>query len=273
MLSINANAQINKYELFYENLFSGNYKKSAKILSSINKIYPNDIKTKLAYANFYYLMYETTGKLKAYEILCKTQADYINNKLSGKDSLTYDEVFYLISAKSILLKIQFENKKYLNVAIEAQALKKHFKFALAHKTNSKLKLISGIYNYYIETAKEDYPVAYPILLFFPSGNKITGIKQLTECSKNENNYIKTRALLFLANIYKSDEKDFNKSEFYFLMLLNKYPNNVHWRKEYILTLRKYNKFEKAKEEKMVLLEIIRNNLQLIKSQKKYLKTI
>lgn len=257
----------------YKSLFAGQYKKCVKILTGLKVKSPNDIKTRLAFADFYYLMYETTGDKEVYNTLCKKEADFVNKTLSKKKELSSDEIFYLISAKSIILKIQFKKKKYLKVAKEFQSIAKYLKYATVHETHPRLKLIAGMYNYYVETAKEDYPVAYPVLIFFPSGNKTKGLKQLTESSKVNNLFIKTRASLFLANIYKADEKDFKKSEYYFLKLLKLYPNNVHWRKEYIYTLRKYNKTQEASVQKGILLQTLKNNPFLAKDQIKYLKTI
>jgi len=257
----------------YKSLFAGEYKKCVKILTVLKIKSPNDIKTRLAFADFYFLMYETTGDKEVYNTLCKKEADFVNKTLSKKKELSSDEIFYLISAKAIILKIQFKKKKYLKVAKEFQSISKYLKYATNHEIHPRLKLISGMYNYYIETAKEDYPVAYPVLIFFPSGNKTKGIRLLTESSKVNNMFINTRASLFLANIYKADEKEFKKSEYYFLKLLKNNPGNVHWRKEYIFTLRKYNKTNKASVQRDILLKTIKNNSFLTKDQIEYLKTI
>ncbi len=260
-------------ESYFKSLFSGEYKNSVKILASLKKNSPNSVNTKLLFADFYYIMYETSGDMEVYNTLCKREADFVNKVLSAKETLSSDEVATLISAKAVILKIQFKKKKYLKVAKEFQSIIKHLRYATENEANPKLKLISGMYNYYIETAKEDYPVAYPVLIFFPKGNKSKGIKLLKECSNMTNLYVRTRANLFLANIYRADEKDFNKANYYFQLLLKKYPNNVHWRKEYIFTLRKYNKHEQAKTQKNILLNALKNNPHLNKEQVNFLKNI
>lgn len=267
------NAQVYTHKAFYTSIFAGEYKKAAKILSHLKKASPNNVKTRLAYADFYYLMYETSGDREVYNILCKKNADFINKTLSVKGKLSSDEIFYLISAKAIILKIEFKKKRFLKVAKEFQSLIKYFKYAKEHETHPKLKLISGMYNYYIETAKDDYPVAYPVLIFFPSGNKNKGLNLLKECSRSNNEFISTRAKLFLANIYRADEKNFEKAQFYFQELLKNHPNNVHWRKEYIFTLRKYNRLKEAELQKSLLLKTIKNSRQLINDQIIFLKKI
>jgi hypothetical protein len=50
-------------------------------------------------------------------------------------------------------------------------------FALENDHNYKMKLIAGMYNFHIENAKEDYPVIYPIAIFYPTGNKVKGVQQ------------------------------------------------------------------------------------------------
>jgi len=258
---------------YFKSLFAGEYKTTIKVLASLKNSSSDIVKTKLLFADFYYIMYETSGDMEVYNILCKKEADFVNKTLSEKKTLSSNEVATLISAKAVILKIQFKKKKYLKVAKEFQSIIKHLRYAIEHETHPELKLISGMYNYYIETAKEDYPIAYPVLIFFPSGNKIKGIKLLKECSRSNSIFIKTRARLFLANIYRADEKDFAKAKYYFQLLLKNNPNNVHWRKEYIYTLRKYNKVEEARNQKYILLNTIKDNPHLTKEQINFLKNI
>jgi len=272
--AIKSKGQDNNFlDAYFETMFSGKYKNTTKVLATLKKDSPSEVKTRLAFANYYVVMYQTSGNLEKYNILCKKEADYVNEVLTKKKYLSYDEVYYIITAKSIILKIQIIKKNYLKVAKEFRTILKYFEYATKHEDNIKMKLISGMYNYYIEIAKEDYPVAYPILIFFPSGNKQKGLKMLKECTKSEEKSISVRSNLFLANMYRRDEKSFEDSDYWFKQLLQKYPTNVFWMSEYISMLKEFNKLKEADIQKEKLLVIISESNQLTEEQKIHLKNL
>ncbi len=260
-------------ESYYESMFSGSYMNTVKILSTLKKSFPNDVKTRLAFANYYLVMFETTGELEKYNILCHKEADYINTVLSKKTEMTPEDVFDMISAKAILLKIQFRQKKIIKAVNSLRTIIKYFEYATEHEEHLKMKLVSGMYNFYIETAKEDYPAAYPILLFFPEGDKAKGLRMLKECTKVKDKTVQIRSLLYLANIYRRDEKNFDKSNYWFQQLLNKYPLNVFWLSDYILMLREYENHKDAEIQKARLIQIIHESNQLTEAQKQFLKNL
>jgi len=253
---------------YFDAVFSGNYPKAEQILLIFKKNYPNSLKTKLIIANYYAIMYETSGYNDKYFIVCKKYADEAIDKLSDKKTLTNEEVFRIISAKSILLKIDVQKKNYLKVAKNMQSVIKHFEYATKHEDDDKMKFISGMYHYYVETAKEDYPIIYPILLFYPSGNKEKGLRLLRECTQSEDKNISIRSLLQLALIYYKDEKNIKISESYFEKLLIKYPNNLIWQIEYLNALKKYHLIEKYNIRQHIVIQIIKTNNLITEEQRK-----
>ena len=274
LFSIGIKGQSRILDVYFENMFSGNYMNTVKVLSSLKNTSPNDVKTRLAFANYYLVMFETTGELEKYNILCNKEADFVNTVLSKKQDLTHDNVFDMISAKAILLKIQFRQKKILKAVKSLRTIIKYFEYASKHENEHiKMKLISGMYNYYIENAKDDYPAAYPILLFFPKGDKVKGLRMLKECTKEKDKTVQIRSHLYLANIYRRDEKNFEESNYWFQKLLNNYPKNVFWLSDYILMLREYEKLKEARIQKEKLLKIIQESNQLTKDQQLYLKNL
>ncbi len=270
LLICNLNAYSDKselYDTYLESIFSSKYKDTKRILTSLNKNHKNEISTKLAFANFWLVMYETSGEEENYQILCENNAKAAIKLINIKENKSYDDIFHLISAKSILLKIQFDKKNYLKAARGLKDIIKYFKFALDHEENIKMKLISGMYNYYIETAKEDYPIVYPLLLFYPSGDKQKGLRLLKECTKEKDKRVSVRSLLYLARIYYKDEKDLTGSVYYFNRLLNLYPGNLIWRFEYIQSLNKFNKIEDAEKQKEIISNNVNNSIHITNEQK------
>lgn len=257
------------YTSFLESMFTCRYNDTKKILAHLDKHHSNEFMTKLAFANFWLIMYETSGKADKYLSLCNKNANAVTESIINKKNKTDDDIYFLISAKSILLKIQFNKKNYIKVAGGINDIIKYFEYATEHENNIRMKLISGMYNYYIETAKVDYPVAYPLLLFYPPGDKQKGLRLLKECAKEKDKRIKVRSLLFLARIYCRDEKVFSKSAYYYKKLLNMYPGNLIWRSEYIKCLHKYNYVENAKEQKEILKEKVNESEHLTNEQKDF----
>ena len=254
---------------YFNAVFSGNYPKAKTILLKIKKNYPESIKTKLIISNYYSVMFQISGGEEKFFIISKKYADEAVTRLKKKQSLTNDDVFRIISAKSLLLKMEVQRKNYVTVAKDMQSVIKYFNYATKHEEDEKLKYISGMYQYYVEIAKEDYPVIYPILLFYPSGNKKNGLKLMKECTNSANINTMTRSLHQLALIYYRDEKNMKVSEIYFKKLLEIYPENLIWQTEYYIALKKYNlNSEYVLRQNIIKNKILRNTF-LNNEQKKY----
>ncbi len=255
---------------YFEAAFSGNYVKAKQILINLNKNYPHSLKTCLITANYYGNIYEISGGNDKYYLICKKYAEKAINSLIKKKDLNNEDVFRIISAKSILLKINVQKKNYLKVAKNMQSVIRHFEYATKHENDDdKMKFISGMYNYYVETAKDDYPVIYPLLLFYPSGDKEKGLKLLKECTHSGDKNISIRSLLQLALIYYRDEKNIIVAEKYFNALLKIYPDNLVWQTEYYKALKKYNKIKEYKIRQDIIEQKIKENLLLTEEQKNY----
>ncbi len=257
-------------DAYFEAAFSGNYVKAKQILINLKKKYPHSQKTYLITANYYGNAYEISGGNDKYYLVCKKYADYTINSLIKKKGLNNEDVFRIISAKSILLKINVQKKNYLKVAKNMQSVIRHFEYATKHENDDdKMKFISGMYHYYAETAKEDYPIIYPLLLFYPSGDKDKGLKLLKECTHSADKNISIRSLLQLALIYYRDEKNITVAENYFNALLKIYPNNLVWQTEYFKALKKYNKTKECTIRQGIIEQKIKENLLLTEEQKNY----
>ncbi len=257
-------------ESYFYAVFSGNYPKAEKILVTLKNNYPESVKTKLITANYYGIMFEISGKEDKYFFISKKYADEAVKELIQKKKLTNDDVFRIISAKSIILKMETQRKNYLKVARDMQSVIKYFEYALKHENeDDKMKFISGMYNYYIETAKEDYPLIYPVLLFYPSGNKKRGLKLMKECTNSEDNNISVRSLLQLSLIYSRDEKKTELFRFYFEKLLEKYPYNLIYRTEYLTALKKYGLRKEYEALHKNTEAVIKRNTFLTDTQKQY----
>ncbi len=266
-------AQQSKFtDKYLDYIFSGNYPQAAKIMLSEEKKNPNSLDVKLAAAHYYSVMYEISGNKQKDFSACKKYANALVRLSEEKKMTDSETVFQVISAKALHLKILMHKKEYLQAAKTMQAVIADFKYALKHDQNEKMKLIAGTYRYYIEIAKEDYPLLYPILLLYPSGNKAKGLKQLNECVHSKDKYVQTKALLQLATIYYRDEKNIEKAIVYFEALSRKYPNNLLWQTEYAKALKKYHLTKQYNMRRQIIKALITKSTFLTNTQRNYFKT-
>lgn len=98
---------------------------------------------------------------------------------------------------------------------------------LAHKLdpdNVDVKLGFGIYNYLAAVVPEKYPIVKPVMLFFPSGDKELGLKQLREAA-SIGRYSSNEAKYILVTFYYYFENDINSAELYARQLYDLFPDN------------------------------------------------
>jgi tetratricopeptide (TPR) repeat protein len=97
-------------------------------------------------------------------------------------------------------------------------------YALAPDNNDILLGI-GIYNYYASTIPEKYPIVKPVMVFFPTGNKVKGIEQLTIAGENAK-FAALEAKYFLLQLYYNYERQYQKAFDLSSTLLKQFPNNA-----------------------------------------------
>ena len=98
---------------------------------------------------------------------------------------------------------------------------------LAHKLdpdNVDVKLGFGIYNYLAAVIPEKYPIVKPVMMFFPSGDKELGLKQLREAA-SIGKYSSNEARYILVTFYYYFENDMNSAELYARQLYDNFPDN------------------------------------------------
>ncbi len=90
--------------------------------------------------------------------------------------------------------------------------------------NADVLLGIGIYNYYAEVIPDRYPIVKPLMIFFPSGDRAQGLRQLEEASQRAV-YAKTEAKYFLMQNMYMFEKDFGRALALAQELHTAYPQN------------------------------------------------
>lgn len=90
--------------------------------------------------------------------------------------------------------------------------------------NVDVKLGFGIYNYLAAVIPEKYPIVKPVMMFFPSGNKELGLKQLREAA-SVGKYSKYEARYILVTFFYYFENDMDSAELYSQLLADSFPDN------------------------------------------------
>jgi tetratricopeptide (TPR) repeat protein len=92
-------------------------------------------------------------------------------------------------------------------------------------SNYDILLGTGIYNYYAEVIPNEYPIAKPLLLFIPPGDRKKGIEQLALASE-KGKYAAVESAYFLMQIEYFYERDYVKALSLASTLHRRFPNNM-----------------------------------------------
>ncbi|MBN2274411.1 MAG: hypothetical protein JXK95_08765 [Bacteroidales bacterium] len=106
--------------------------------------------------------------------------------------------------------------------------------------------ITGLYNYYREAYPESHPVYKPFAILFPRGDKVKGLKELSQAARYAI-FLKAEAYTFLSGIYISFENNYPTALAYSKNLYRQYPNNNQFLSVYIkniLLMKRYDEAEK-----------------------------
>jgi tetratricopeptide (TPR) repeat protein len=92
------------------------------------------------------------------------------------------------------------------------------------QNNYDILLGIGIYNYYAAIVPDKYPVVKPLMIFFPSGDRVKGLEQLRQASLHAK-YASVEAMYFLMQNEFMYEKEFPKALELARTLSGRYPRN------------------------------------------------
>jgi len=136
-----------------------------------------------------------------------------------------------------------ESGKVISMAPKTyQWVMKSFDFTNTYKD---FFFVTGLYNYYREAYADAHPVYKPVMVFFPSGDKKLGLKQL-KTAADSSIFLMAESANFLAGIYQSFEKNPVQALYYSRSLMQNYEKNMMFKTSYIrdlLVIKKYGEAE------------------------------
>lgn len=172
---------------------------------------------------------------------CQRKAE----KLAETPEYKAEATFFLLAAHGYVALSYNYRKEYTKAVMDAGHaygyLKDGFKFL---DQNVEFNFTTGIYNYYRIQYPETHPIIKPLIIFFQSGNKATGLSQLRKAA-NSAVFSRIEATNYLVNIYIKYEANFSQSLVYAQRLSTRYPKNYIFKLKYIEALLLNNDFAKA----------------------------
>lgn len=213
-------------------LYNLDFRKAQDVFNTLKSDYPQDAaphfltalnhwwkisisRDFLGYDNAF--LAEIDSTLKKLELLSKKPEHRIEYAFSMFNTLAFKARYYAmredwmtaVNTARKALPYLMEGRKYLEQSNE-------FHFAL------------GLYDYFAVYYPEKHPVTKPLMVFFPEGNKLNGIK-LLEKACTIRNLSRNEARFFLMRIYTDDEPDYPKALEMAKFLSRAYPNNTVYR--------------------------------------------
>ena len=117
-----------------------------------------------------------------------------------------DGAFFLAASYAFKGRLLAERKRWTQSALSGRNALKYLKEIKKNDMMiSEIDFGNGLFNYYSVWIPERYPLLQPIVKLFPEGNKLVGIEQLENASRNSF-YTRTESQFFLMKIYLAEKK-------------------------------------------------------------------
>ena len=162
-----------------------------------------------------------------YDVPCLAYMDTtiaLAEKLYDTSENKLEPAFFLAAAYAFKGRLYSERKKWAKATFAGKNALKYFDKCKGNADFSpELLFGDGMYNYYAQWIPENYPLLKPILMFFPKGSKVNGIKEL-EKTANTAFYTRVEARYFLVQIY-SMENQYDKAYEMSKYMNEQYPDN------------------------------------------------
>lgn len=147
------------------------------------------------------------------------------DKILEKDPQNVDALFFKGGSIGFRGRLRALRESWLKAADDGrEALPIVERASRLDPDNLDVQLGFGIYNYYAAVIPEEYPLIKPLMIFFPSGNKEEGLRQLRNTAFN-GKYAKYEARYFLMTIYYRYESNPWQAEEFAKMLVEDFPDN------------------------------------------------
>ena len=220
------------------NIYNFKYDRAEKQFRSLRRRYPNHpmpyfllgLSTwwKIMPTNFQSTQYDKP--FFAYMDTAITKAQ----KLYDADNNNYEASFFLSAAHGFDARLHAERHDWRKATVGARRSLNYLKKSQeANDLSPEFQFGQALFNYYAVWIPDNYPLLKPVLLFFPKGDKKTGMQQLRSVATN-GFYTATEARVFLMRILKNEENNAEEALPVSKLLATTFPDNGYFQRFYAL---------------------------------------
>lgn len=252
-------------------IYNFNFRQADSLVSMATREFPADPATWLVRANYFWWLIvsgEDGEQNKAHFKAALKNGEGILVKKSGKQE--GEDLFMMISFYAFKSRFELLDYNYLKAVLAFRESVHYMKQSFGKETETEaFYLTSGLYNYFCSYGMKQYPVLYPTLLFFPSGNMAKGLQQLEKASVSKDVLLNCEGNYFLLKIYNELEPKPELAKIYVENLLIRYPANLMYHYLHFNVFLNGKKLDEARKMLAVLHYRAQSNPHLTEKQKKY----
>ncbi len=208
-------------------LYCFKFQTADSLIKQTKKVFPEQSLSYLLSVNYYWWLIisgEDNFENRKNFYLNLSSAQQKTSK--SKQKLSNEDIYTFINIYSYKIRIEGLNKNYLKAVSHTNSCVDYLKMSFGkEKEYEYFYLTSGLYNYYITTLDDEYPILKPYLLIYPKGNFKTGIEQLTIAAQSNDFALSTEANYFLSKIYLK-QKNYVLANNYCKVLTKRYSTNL-----------------------------------------------
>lgn len=252
-------------------IYNYNFKEAEKYINLLNKNFPDNISTYLLQSNYYWWKIISGENGDDNFTKCNTSLDKALSliPLKTKKQLNNEELFHVITIYAFKARLEIIHKNHVQVVNYLNKIMNHLTYTFdKEESYPSFYLTSGLYNFFCEYSKEEYPFITPLMIVFPEGNKNKGLKQLVK-TQQSSSILSNEAAYFLMKIYCEANIDFEKSLYYISFLTDRFPDNLFFQ-YYLFKAYLINDFDNEAEKQLTnIINLSNKNNEISLLQKHY----
>lgn len=229
-------------------IYNQQYGQAEKHIEKIGQKYKNHpVYPMMKAMNIYWKNIPVDAENKHYHVIKQYLSSTIElaDQLLKKDKNDIEGIFFALIAHASNAQFYSEEEKYLKAINEAKKAYTYIKkgFDLTDES-PEFYFSTGLYNFYREQYPETKPIYKSLVWIFPSGDKELGIEQL-ELATRKAIFTKAEASSWLTHIQLRYMDKPEEAIRHAKTLLEQYPNNLHFKKNYTETLIAVQNYKEA----------------------------
>lgn len=147
------------------------------------------------------------------------------DRLDRKGRYAFDRTFFRAAALGFRGRLLSNRMSWFKAARDGkEALKPVFEIAETDTLNPDFVFGRAVYDYFAAIVPEEYPVARPVMLFFPDGDERAGLRGL-ELAADHSTFVGTEAAYFLFQIHFQYRPEYGEARRWIEVLRERHPTN------------------------------------------------